>query len=216
MNLKSLNLSKYMLTASLCVTGMLLLFSCGDRKTQQISATAVVSTDTVAATPKAKGQFPFYKDIVIKPGLHFEVVSWGKGVDSIGGYLILMSDSVKNKFNSFAFERKGVITDVWNMDMDNDGNAEIYIELLSKKNVLDLNVLEYSGGEFRKISFPPLSSNAKKTYGGNDKFFIKNGSLFRSYPIVNSTDTAAKNGTQKILMYQLSGNSFSVADVKQE
>lgn len=216
MNLKSLNLSKYVLTASLCVGGIMLLFSCGDRKTQQISATAAVSADTVVASQKPKGQFPFYKDIVIKPGLHFEVVSWGKGVDSVGGYLILMSDSLKNKFNSFAFERKGIITDVWNMDMDNDGNPEIYIELLSKKNVLDLNVLEYSGGEFRKISFPPLSSNAKKTYGGNDKFFIKNGSLFRSFPIVNSTDTAAKNGTQKILMYQLSGNSFSVADVKQE
>lgn len=216
MNLKPLNLTKYMFTASLCITGMLLLFSCGDHKTQQISATAAVSTDTVVAAQKPKGQFPFYKDIMIKPGLHFEVVSWGKGVDSVGGYLILMSDSVKNKFNSFAFERKGIITDVWNMDMDNDGNPEIYIELLSKKNVLDLNVLEYSGGEFRKISFPPLSSNAKKTYGGNDKFFIKNGSLFRSFPIVNSTDTAAKNGTQKILMYQLSGNSFSVADVKQE
>lgn len=193
----------------------LLLFSCGNQKTQQISGTAT-STDTVVSTKKAPGQFPFYKDIVVKPGLHFEVVSWGKGVDSIGGYLILMTDSVKNKFNSFAYERKGIITDVWNMDLDNDGNPEIYIELLSKKNVLDLNVLEYSGGEFRKISFPPLSSNAKKTYGGNDKFFIKNGNLFRSFPVVNSTDTAVKNGTQKILMYQFSGNSFSVADVKQE
>jgi hypothetical protein len=216
MNLKTLNLSKYFLNTSLCVGGILMLFSCGNQKTQQISTVAGTSADTVMEAPKPKGQFPFYKDIVIKPGLHFEVLSWGKGVDSIGGYLILMSDSVKNKFNSYAFERKGIITDVWNMDMDNDGNAEIYIELLSKKNVLDLNVLEYSGGDFRKINFPPLSSNAKKTYGGNDKFFVKNGSLFRSYPIVNSTDTAAKNGTQKILMYQLNGNSFSVADVKQE
>lgn len=216
MNLKFFNSLKYMANASLCASGMLLLFSCGNPKTQQISAPATAPVDTVVQANMPKGQFPFYKDIVIKPGLHFEVVSWGKGVDSVGGYLILMSDSVKNKFNSFAFERKGTVTDVWNMDMDNDGNPEIYIELLSKQNVLDLNVLEYSGGEFRKISFPPLSSNAKKTYGGNDKFFIKNGSLFRSYPIVNSTDTAVKNGTQKILMYQLSGNSFSVADVKQE
>lgn len=210
-----MNLFKYLVKGSMASAFALLLFSCGNQKTQQISGTAA-NIDTVATTKKAPGQFPFYKDIVVKPGLHFEVVSWGKGVDSIGGYLILMTDSAKNRFNSFAYERKGIITDVWNMDLDNDGNPEIYIELLSKKNVLDLNVLEYSGGEFRKINFPPLSSNAKKTYGGNDKFFIKNGNLFRSFPVVNSTDTAVKNGTQKILMYQFSGNSFSVADVKQE
>lgn len=210
-----MTLFKYLVKGSVASAFALLLFSCGNQQTQQISGTAT-SPDTVAAAKKAPGQFPFYKDIVVKPGLHFEVVSWGKGVDSIGGYLILMTDSVKNRFNSFSYERKGIITDVWNMDLDNDGNPEIYIELLSKKNVLDLNVLEYSGGEFRKISFPPLSSNAKKTYGGNDKFFIKNGNLFRSFPVVNSTDTAVKNGTQKILMYQFSGNSFSVADVKQE
>lgn len=198
---------------SLVVSGVLLLFSCGndkDEKTTSVKTTAVVTAKT------SGGAFPFYKDINVKPGLNFEVVSWGKGVDSIGGYLILMSDSVRNNYNSFSVDRKGVMTDAWNMDMDNDGNPEIYIELLSKKNVLDLNVYEYSGGDFRKISFPPLSSNMKKSYGGNDKFLIRNGDLFRSFPVVNPEDTTIKAGTVKVLQYRLSANSFSVDEVKEE
>lgn len=203
-----------MIKHSLLFAGVLFIVSCSNNKAD---VPPLAKADVaVPTTDKKAGQFPFYKDINVKPGLNFEVVSWGKGVDSVGGYLILMSDSVKNNYNSFSAERKGIITDAWNMDMDNDGNPEIYIELLSKKNVLDLNVYEYSGGDFRKISFPPLSSNMKKSYAGNDKFLIKDGNLFRSFPLVNPKDTTIKAGDVKMLVYQLSGNSFSVNEVKQE
>lgn len=202
---------KYLTKFAPLLAGVILIASCADNKEEKVT----VKQETVSAEKKS-GPFPFYKDINVKPGLNFEVVSWGKGVDSIGGYLILMSDSVRNNYNSFSNERKGIITDVWNMDMDNDGNPEIYIELLSKKNVLDLNVYEYSGGDFRKITFPPLSSNMKKNYAGNDKFLIKNGDLFRSFPVVNPKDTTVKAGEVKMIQYRLNGNSFSVNEVKQE
>ncbi|WP_449439397.1 hypothetical protein [Pedobacter steynii] len=126
-----------------------------------------------------------------------------------------MSDSLKSNYKSFSNERNGIITDAWNMDLDNDGNPEIYIELLSKKNVHDLNVFEYSDGNFNKITFPALSDRAKKTYGGNDKFVIKNGDLFRTYPIVNSKDSTEKDGSLKTLQYRLSGNSFSISEIKE-
>ncbi|MFA4868354.1 MAG: hypothetical protein WC623_09160 [Pedobacter sp.] len=206
---KMINVIKH----SLLFAGVILMASCGNNNEKKVAIEKPVAT---LADSKAGGQFTFYKDINVKPGLNFEIVSWGKGVDSIGGYLILMSDSVKNKYNSFSAERKGIITDAWNMDMDNDGNPEIYIELLSKKNVLDLNVYEYSGGDFRKINFPPLSSNTKKDYAGNDKFLIKDGNLFRSFPLVNAKDTSIKAGDVKMLVYQLNGNSFNVNEVKQE
>jgi hypothetical protein len=204
---------KYLIKHSLLFAGMLLMASCGGNINEKTPAKQNAAS---TAAKKTAGEFAFYKDINVKPGLNFEVLSWGKGVDSIGGYLILMSDSVRNNYNSFSSERKGIITDAWNMDMDNDGNPEIYIELLSKKNVLDLNVYEYSGGDFRKITFPPLSSNMKKNYAGNDKFIIKNGDLFRSFPIANSTDTTAKPEVLKMIQYRLNGNSFSADEVKQE
>ena len=108
--------------------GVLIFIGCGSDEQPK-----VVKTEEVKEKPV--NPFPFYKSIEIKPGYHFEVVSWGKGVDTVGGYLLLMSDSVKNNYKSIALERKGVITDAWNMDLDNDGNPELYIQLLSKKNV---------------------------------------------------------------------------------
>lgn len=159
---------------------------------------------------KPSNPFPFYKSIEIKPGYYFEVVSWGKGVDSVGGFLILMSDSVKNKYKSISVEREGIITDAWNMDLDNDGNPEIYIQTLVRKNVADINVYEF-GGDFNKISFPGISS--MKGYQGDDKFFVKNGDLFRSIPIVQ-TDSGKTTTLVKTLKYRLSGNSFSSSEVK--
>jgi len=167
----------------------------------------------VEVKAKSVNPFPFYKNIEIKPGLHFEVVSWGKGVDTVGGYLLLMSDSIKNNFRSIAVERNGILTDAWNMDLDNDGNPELYIQYIVRKNVNDINVYEFSNNSFEKISFPGLSSNLKKGYQGDDKFFVKNGGLFRLVPIV-LTDSGKTSTLVKTLEYRLSGNSFSTKEVK--
>lgn len=202
---------KIFLKLPLLFAGLLLLASCGDGASNKMNAQSTAQKPS----EQKKDQFPFYKDIAIRPGINFEVVSWGKGVDSVGGYLILMSDTLKNNYKSLSNERKGIITDAWNMDLDNDGNPEIYIELLSKKNVLDLNVYEYAGGEFRKINFPPLSASIKKNYIGGDKFIIKNGDLFRSITVLDDKDTANKAGKVKMLQYRLNGNSFSTNELKE-
>lgn len=204
-----MKLIKYDLQQSALLVGLLFLFACNNNDT----VPAKNAEESKIAVKEVKGPFPFYKDIAVKPGLNFEVVSWGKGVDSIGGYLLLMSDSVKNNYRSLSVEREGIISDAWNMDLDNDGNPELYIELLSNKTEKDLNVYEYNNGAFNKISFPALSSRAKKTYGGNDKFTIKNGELFRSWSIVNSTDSTVKNGSEKLILYRLRGNSFSIEEI---
>ncbi|MNJ93102.1 hypothetical protein D3C87_107810 [compost metagenome] len=169
-----------------------------------------VQTDQKVVETKQPNPFPFYKSIEIKPGYYFEVVSWGKGVDSIGGFLILMSDSAKNNYKTLSVQREGVITDAWNMDLDNDGNPEIYVQTLVRKNVADVNVYEFNN-DFNKISFPGISS--LKGYQGDDKFFVKNGELFRSVPTVQS-DGGKTTTLVKTLKYRLSGNSFSSSEVK--
>ena len=200
---------KYLLKQPLFLLGLLFLFSCSNEENVKNTAGAVAEQPA----QKPKGQFPFYKNISIRPGLDFEVVSWGKGLDSIGGYLVLMSDSTKSNYKSMSNEREGIITDAWNMDMDNDGNPEVYIELMSEKDKLDLHVYEYSGGSFRKITFPGLSNNMKKIYGGKDKFFIKEGDLYRSFPVVAAEGSDEPAGTTKTIQYRLSGNSFSASEV---
>lgn len=199
----------YKLPLFLLLAGTFFLGSCSN-DSEKSRTENTIDKPTVNKNP-----FRFYKDIELRPGLNFEILSWGKAVDSVGGYLLLMSDSTKSNFKSLSVERKGIITDAWNMDMDNDGNPELYIQLLSKKNVLDLNVYEYAGGSFNKISFPALSANQKKGYSGNDKFYIKSGDLFRSFPASLTTDSVTKNIT-KIYQYHLSGNSFSTTEVKEQ
>lgn len=181
----------------------LFLTACGD--TEKPAQAEQKVAEVVQPNP-----FPFYKSIGIKPGYYFEVLSWGKGVDSVGGFLILMSDSIKNNYRSISVERAGIITDAWNMDLDNDGNPEIYVQTLVRKNVSDLNVYEFNN-DFNKISFPGISS--MKGYKGDDKFFVKNGDLFRSVPIVQS-DSGKTTTLVKTLKYRLSGNSFSSSEVK--
>ena len=200
-----MRIQKDRLTQILLLTGMLFCFACSEEKPTEVKVETVKTE---------QNPFKFYKDIEVKPGLNFEVLSWGKGVDSIGGYQILMSDSVRSNYRSNAVERAGIINDAWNMDLDNDGNPEIYIQLLSKKNVLDLNVFEYASGGFNKISFPSLTSNQKKGYMGNDRFFIKNGDLFRSFPVKDSADSTKM--VTKTYQYKLSGNSFSTSESKPE
>jgi hypothetical protein len=205
MNPNRMKLQKYTLQHLLLITGVLFCFACTEEKPKEVKT---------EMTKVEKNPFRFYKDIEIKPGLNFEVVSWGKGVDSVGGYQILMSDSIRNNYKSAAVDRKGIITDAWNMDLDNDGNPELYIQLLSKKDIADLQVFEYAGGDFNKIGFPSLSPNQKKGYTGNDKFFIKNGDLFRSFPVRDPADSTKT--INKTLQYKLSGNSFSAGEVKAE
>jgi len=176
---------------------------------------STTSDKAVIVKAKSENPFPFYKNIEIKPGYHFEIVSWGRGVDSIGGYLLLMSDSVKNNYKSISIERKGIITDAWNMDLDNDGNPELYIQYVVRKNVNDINVYEFNSNSFDKISFPGISSSLKKGFQGNDKFFVKNGDLFRSVPIV-LTDSGKNSTLIKTIEYKLNGNSFSTKEVKPE
>lgn len=194
----------------LLLVGLLFLFSCNQEKPDQAG-----KADRKTETAKP-GQFSFYKDLAVRPGLNFEVVSWGKGVDSVGGYLLLMSDSTRNDYRSESVERQGIIRDAWNMDMDNDGNPELYIEMVKDKTYLDLNVFEFSRGNFQRISFPSIPDRLKKIYAGNDKFTIKDGELIRSFPIVNPRDSTEKAGDIKQLRYSLSGNSFSVREVKEE
>lgn len=185
------------------VTSVFIVACTNDEKqTEQAKATSTVAT---------VNPFPFYKAIEIKPGFNFEVLSWGKGVDSLGGYLLLMSDSIKNNYKSIAIERKGIITDAWNMDLDNDGNPELYVQFVVRKNVNDVNVYEFANNSFDKISFPGL--NSLKGYEGNDQFFVKEGELYRTVPIVN-IDSGKTTTLVKTLKYNLKGNSFSTSEVK--
>ncbi|RYF98157.1 MAG: hypothetical protein EOO02_19480 [Chitinophagaceae bacterium] len=199
-----MNIRSTFYAALLLVTVVIAACSSEDKKTSQVSARA-------QAAPKSDNPFKFYKNIEIRPGLSFEAVAWGRGADTVGGYSVYLTDTLHRNYKSISGERKGLLTGFWNLDLDTDGNPEIYLQFTKNKNESDLLVYEFDDNEFRKISFPPLSSKTRSMYLGNDKFTVRNGDLFRSIPVKG--DNGAGNSEMKV-QYVLQGNSFSVKDAE--
>jgi hypothetical protein len=66
----------------------------------------------------------------------------------------------------------GTITDVYNADMDVDGNPEILIQSKGKDtvNYAKIYAFEFNNNDANKLDFPRLTNSQKKGYRGNDNF----------------------------------------------
>lgn len=164
--------------------------------------------------------FRAHKVVEVRPGLTFDVLSWGRGSQLSSAFLILRSDSSAIKYRSVSAELEGKITDAWNMDMDSDGNPEIFVQATSgdADNDLTMYVYEFDdNGSSREIRFPDLTSSTRKQYKGKDSVYVKEGSLFREFPLFESSDTSGVKAVgKKKLEYLLRGNSFSVKEHKED
>jgi hypothetical protein len=160
--------------------------------------------------------FRYHKLIESSPGKYFDVYSWGRGKDSSGAYLILHSDSTGAHYSTTYGDLEGSVVDVYNTDMNMDGNPEILIESKAKDTTNHINIYayEFRGGKGQKIDFPKLSAISKKGYRGGDVFSIKEGNLVRQFPVYDGNGAGAKpTGKTKILQYGISDNSFTVKDI---
>ncbi|HEY0897409.1 MAG TPA: hypothetical protein VGE15_12705 [Sphingobacteriaceae bacterium] len=176
----------------------------------------------VQAAPEKKimDPFRFHQAIEVKPGLTFDVLSWGRGSAETGAYLILRSDSSNLKYRSVTGELDGRIVDAWNMDMDSDGNPEIFIQAEGEGEGSHLTMYIYEfndSGSGQKLTFPGLSSSSKKGYKGQDSIFVRDGKLRREFPVYEEKDAPNKpTGGKKRLEYRLRNNSFIVQEIKEE
>jgi hypothetical protein len=170
-----------------------------------------------AEATKLPAPFRMHQKIEVSPGLIFDVLSWGRGADSTSSVLILKSDSLKNNFYVASTDNlDGKLSEVFNTDMDNDGNPEIIVLYQKNDKYHSADVLCY---EFlknaNKIRFPDLSSKTKKSYRGNDKFYVKEGDLFREFSLYDESDKEGKKPLgKKIVRYGLEGNNFTVNEVE--
>lgn len=169
---------------------------------------------------KIQAPFRFHKAIEVKPGLTFDVVSWGRGSETSGGYIILRSDSTHLKFRTTTGELDGKLLDAWNMDMDSDGNPEIFMQAEGVGDGSHFNMYVYEfndSGNGQKITFPSLTGSLKKGYKGDDSVYVKNGKLMREFPVFDDKDGSGKpSGEKKLLEYSLRSNVFSVREIKKE
>lgn len=165
---------------------------------------------------KLEAPFKKHQKVEVGPGLIFDVFSWGRGSDSISSLLILKSDSLANDFTvSTSQNLDGQLSEVFNTDMDIDGNPEVIVIYRKNDEYKSASVLCY---EFRndanKISFPDLSSKTKQNYRGNDNFYVKEGKLYRQLPLYDKKDSLLKAPIEKkLIAYTLENNSFKISEI---
>src|ERR1700733_5066149 len=83
---------------------------------------------TIAKKPVIMDPFRFHKMIEVSPGQDYDILSWGRGSSTVGAFMILHSDSAAAKYTTTTGDLDGAIVDVYNSDMDLDGNPEIIIQ----------------------------------------------------------------------------------------
>ncbi len=179
----------------------------------------VVRQNNVSAKPGLIQPFRFHKTIEISPGNVFDIFSWGRGSAETGSFLILKSDSAEVKYTTTTGDLNGTITDVYNTDMDMDGNPEILIQAKSKDSTIRTQIyaFEYKDNKAQKLDFPKLNQSQKKGYRGEDKFYIKEGVLMREFPVFDGNNATAKvKPDKRILEYGIRNNSFTVKTISQE
>lgn len=186
---------------------LLYLFAIGcDNKEKKVSKTPG------AAAPSVMAPFRFHKLIEVSPGQYYDVLSWGRGATDTGSFAILHSDSSGRKYTTTTGNLDGKITDVFNTDMDADGNPELLIQAKSTDTTKHVNIyaFEFNNNNAREIDFPSLKSS-KANYRGNDNFYIQEGKLIREFPSYKGSGADAKpTGGKYKLQYTLSGNEFDI------
>ncbi|RAV55203.1 hypothetical protein DIU36_18565 [Mucilaginibacter rubeus] len=188
---------------------------CGGQETKKPAA------PTAPKKPELMAPFRYHKLIEVSPGQSYDILSWGRGAEEAGSFMILHSDSSAIKYTTTTGDLDGAIIDVYNSDMDVDGNPEILIQAKSKDttNYTSIYAFEFNDNNSKanKLDFPKLTSSQRKGYRGNDNFYIKEGKLMREFPIFNGTGKDAKpSGAKRQLEYGLRGNEFTVKQLSKD
>ena len=170
-------------------------------------------TTTISKKPVIMDPFRYHKMIEVSPGQDYDILSWGRGSSTAGAFEILHSDSAAAKYTTTTGDLDGTIVDVYNSDMDLDGNPEIIIQAKGKDtiNYTHIYAFEFSNDKAEKLDFPKLTKSQAKGYRGDDNFYIKDGILFREFPIYDGNDKDAKpTGQKRQFQYGLRNNNFTV------
>ncbi|MEX8546938.1 MAG: FG-GAP repeat domain-containing protein [Mucilaginibacter sp.] len=197
----------------IAIVATIILAGCNSANNNQ----PVVQKSFATVKPALMQPFRFHKTIEVSPDNIFDVFSWGRGSNKTGAYLILESDSTGAKYTTTTGDLDGAITDVYNTDMDMDGNPEILIQTKAKDSTqhMQIEAFEYKDNRAQKLNFPKLTSSQKKGYRGEDQFYIKEGTLMRQFPVYDGSGADAKpTGQKRVLEYGIRNNSFTVKTVE--
>ncbi len=197
----------------LFIIGCIVVVGCSNNE-KSASVTTVVPKGPVVMAP-----FRYHKLIEVSPGQDYDVLSWGRGSAKSGSFIILHSDSAAAKYSTTTGDLDGSIVDVYNSDMDLDGNPEILIQAKGRDTINYINIyaLEFSNGKAQKLDFPKLTKSQRQGYRGDDNFYIKEGILMREFPVYSGTGKDAKlTGQKRQFQYGLRNNNFTIKQLSKD
>ncbi|RZA03079.1 MAG: hypothetical protein EOP47_04390 [Sphingobacteriaceae bacterium] len=196
----------------LMLMGSIIMAGCSEEKKASVTR--------LDSTPKVMEPFRYHKLIEVAPGEYYDILSWGRGARDTGSFAILHSDSIKREYVTTTGDLDGKIVDVYNSDMDVDGNPEILIQTKGKDttNYTKIYAFEYgSDNKANKRDFPRLTSSQRDGYRGGDNFYISEGKFIREFPIYDGNTALAKpTGAKRKLEYGLRGNEFTVNQLSKD
>jgi hypothetical protein len=194
----------------ICVCALALgLAACGGEEKTENKA---VEAKVVLPQP-----FKSMQKLMVRPGLDFHIVNWGKGADTLGAVLVLRTDTLQQENTAYNLEIEGKFVEAFNTDMDTDGNPEIliYTTLNDSVKTAELYCLEYNNGEPSRIKFPALTIKTSKLYRGKDNFYLHEGKLRRAFDLYEDPNPKAKPTGKKLIEYSIIGNSFDITEIKE-
>ncbi|MDF2432888.1 MAG: hypothetical protein JWP44_2519 [Mucilaginibacter sp.] len=208
-------MKKIFLFYLLILIGGCFMAGCGNNE-KPAGGTAVIPKKTVVMEP-----FRFHKLIEVSPGQDYDILSWGRGSATTGSFEILHSDSAAAKFTTTTGDLDGTIVDVYNSDMDLDGNPEILIQAKGKdtNNYTNIYAFEFSNNSSKaqKLDFPKLTKKQRQGYRGQDSFYIEDGKLFREFPVYDGNGKDAKaTGQKRKFEYGLRNNEFTIKELSKD
>jgi len=201
----------------LILTGCLIAVAGCNQDAKKVTEPA--TAPTIEKKTTLTDPFRFHKLIEVSPGQDFDILSWGRGSATVGAFMILHSDSAGKKYTTTTGDLDGTIVDVYNSDMDLDGNPEILIQAKATDTAsyATIYAYEFNGSKANKLDFPKLTKSQRKGYMGGDNFYIKEGKFMREFPVYDGNGKDAKpTGAKRILEYGLRSNSFTVKQLSKD
>ena len=178
-----------------------------DVKKAEEAVTKAAEKTTEKVEEAAQDVANYFKEYKTKTGKSFVVDKKGDGS--------LVTVTVTPK--GFEFGEEMVLKDVdpvskiFLADLNNDGYEELYIVTTAAGSGSYGNIYGFSSNKDKSvtpISVPEITEQDLKTkfkgYMGHDVFYLKNGKLYRKYPVYKDTDSNAKpTGGEQIIEYVL-------------
>jgi hypothetical protein len=166
-----------------------------------------VTTAAEKTKETAKEVADYFKEYKTKTGKGFVVEKEGEGS------LVTVKITPKGFDHAEPIVLKDVdpVSKVFMADLNKDGFEEIYIVTNAAGSGSYATLYGYSSNNDKSvtpITVPKISENdMKKTfrgYQGHDSFYVKDGKLYREFPVYKKGDSNANpTGGKKVLEYQL-------------